>query len=126
MEGTLFRVGASPSTTSSLFGSGDSYKRLHSIAVEKKPDVSLDEDQFAIAILQHDKDQFSAVATDFLWFKVKSVWPSITGSRTDENADSERNTRWLNFEVRIPRGRTSMLPSNTPTTQLRMPHKFVT
>lgn len=78
-----------PPSTRSLFGSGDSYKRLHSIAIKKKPDVSLDENQFAIAILQHDKDQSSAVATDFLWFKVKSARPSVTPSKQDNNTDIE-------------------------------------
>jgi hypothetical protein len=58
-----------------LFEVGDAYKALHAISILNKPTVGLENEEFAVAVLQHDKSPTSCESTDFLWFKVKSVGP---------------------------------------------------
>jgi hypothetical protein len=52
-----------------LFNDSNPYKGLHAIAKEERPD-GLDEDCFAVAVLEHGK---SISRGNFLWFKVKQV-----------------------------------------------------
>jgi hypothetical protein len=66
MEGSV-------SPSSSLFEAGTEYRRLHAIALQNRPEVDLQNEEFAIAFLQHDKSSDAAVSSDYLWFKVKAV-----------------------------------------------------
>ena len=56
-----------------LFEAGKEYKRVHAIALQNRPEVDLHNEEFAIAVLQHDKPSEAADSSDFLWFKVKAV-----------------------------------------------------
>jgi hypothetical protein len=70
-----------------LFEVGDAYKALHAIAVLNKPIVSLENEEFAVAVLQHDKSPSSCESTDFLWFKVKSVSSEVNFASGQFRAD---------------------------------------
>ena len=63
----------SDSPSVNLFEAGTEYKRVHAIALDNRPEVDLQKEEFAIAVLQHDKHSKAAVSSDFLWFKVKAV-----------------------------------------------------
>lgn len=58
---------------SNLLGVGEDYKRLHALSLLNKPSVNLENEEFAVAVLQHDKSPSSCQLADFLWFKVKNV-----------------------------------------------------
>ena len=86
-----------------LFELGNDYKVLHGFAKQKHPEVSLEPDVFAVAILKHDKQPYTGQPNDpndLLWFKVKAKH-SVAKLRNDylNRTETEVNFRHANSPV---------------------------
>lgn len=61
---------SSSSPTAGLYGNGDAENALRLVALQAKPTVVLEAEEYYVGVLQHDKPP---TPEGFFWFKVKAV-----------------------------------------------------